>query len=142
MHRLPPRRHRRPRSRSQRSDVGNGHDRRRRLVRHRDVFGSRYDEIVSGLHRRGRRGEPDGCAVRTASKWKGVEFTRVSVQTGTVSQTSGLTSATAGLTAVDMTKTWIVYSYSADDGTPSGMSQKLVRGGVTSTTQVTVDRNG
>ncbi len=48
---------------------------------------------------------------------------------------------TGSLTSVDTTKTWLVYTYTSEDGTGADIGQKLVRGLVTSSTQVTFDRD-
>src|SRR6185295_13568081 len=74
-------------------------------------------------------------------EWQVVQYTGASVQTGDLTMAAGTASATAALTSVTTTKTWLVYNYRSEDGTATDMGQKLMRGRITSATQLTFDRN-
>ncbi len=78
----------------------------------------------------------------TISYWQVVEFEDAIVQHGTVSFGTTDSSKTATPNnEIDPDKTWLLYSYDSGGGTDSNIGQKMIRGEITSGTQLTFDRD-
>ncbi len=74
--------------------------------------------------------------------WFVIEYTDAVVQSGTVLLTDLSFSVTDAITAVDLTKSWMIFTQSFTSGTPSSPTgDKMIRGRFTSTTQLTFDRD-
>src|SRR5207244_9020853 len=61
-------------------------------------------------------------------EWQVVEYTDSSVQTGDVSFASNQASAPVTIPAVDETKAWLLFSYTAANGSFANIGQRMVRG--------------
>src|SRR5207249_6744628 len=66
-----------------------------------------------------------GCAPDSAVDWQVVEYANSSVQTGSVSLATGDLSKTSSLaSSVDVTKSWLLFSYKTESGTATNIGQK------------------
>ena len=74
-------------------------------------------------------------------EWQVIEYSDALVQTGDVSFGTSTGNVSSAVTAVDLTKSWLVYSYKSDSGTAANIGQKLVRGLVCDATTVCFDRD-
>ncbi|HWO57108.1 MAG TPA: hypothetical protein VNN55_06040, partial [bacterium] len=73
--------------------------------------------------------------------WQVVSMPGAVVQRGTLTLASGSTSTTQAISAVDTTRSFVLYSYNAPNGTQSNIGQKMVQAWLSSPTQVTFQRN-
>jgi KaiC/GvpD/RAD55 family RecA-like ATPase len=78
------------------------------------------------------------------AEWQVIEYTDASVQTGDVTFNPGNPSdgsKTVTIPTVDETKAWLLFTYTADNGTTSNIGQKMVRGLIMTPTTLVFDRN-
>jgi hypothetical protein len=73
-------------------------------------------------------------------EWQVVTYTGANVQSGDVTIAAGSTSNTATVSSVDLTKSWLIYTYNLGDGNTADIGQHLVRGLITNATTLTFDR--
>ena len=74
-------------------------------------------------------------------EWQIVAYTDASVQTGDVTFVSGDSSKTVTIPTVDETKAWLLFTYTADNGTAFNIGPKMVRGSIMNPTTLVFDRN-
>src|SRR5438445_287501 len=75
-------------------------------------------------------------------EWQVVEYTDASVQTGDVSFASNQASAPVTIPAVDETKAWLLFSYTAANGSFANIGQRMVRGLIVNPVTLVFDRVG
>ncbi|HAV61913.1 MAG TPA: hypothetical protein DCY13_06070, partial [Verrucomicrobiales bacterium] len=73
--------------------------------------------------------------------WQVIEFANATVQAGDLSFLAGDASKTATITSVNTNKSWLLYTFRSPDGTIANIGQKLLRGLITSSTNLTFDRS-
>ncbi len=73
--------------------------------------------------------------------WQVVTFTGASVQRNILTLASASTSVTAAITSVDLSRSFLLYSYSSPTGTVNNIGQKQVRGRISSATQLEFTRD-
>ncbi len=73
--------------------------------------------------------------------WQVVTFTGSSVQRNILTLASASTSTTATITSVDLSRSFLLYSYSSPTGTVNNIGQKMVQGRFSSATQLEFTRD-
>jgi cellulose synthase/poly-beta-1,6-N-acetylglucosamine synthase-like glycosyltransferase/transposase-like protein len=74
--------------------------------------------------------------------WQVIEYANSNVQSGEVSFGNTDASKTATISPVDVAKTWLLFSYDYDINGNLNPNQYIIRGRITSPTQLTFDRQG
>src|SRR5947209_18467558 len=75
-------------------------------------------------------------------EWQVVEYTDASVQTGDVSFAANQVSVHVTIPAVDETKAWLLFSYTAANGSFANIGQRMVRGLIMNPVTLVFDRVG
>ncbi len=73
--------------------------------------------------------------------WQVVSFPGASVQRNITSMASGTGTSTATITSVDLTRSILLFSYNASNGTAANIGQKMLRGRFSSATQLEFSRD-
>ncbi|MGB5138681.1 MAG: tandem-95 repeat protein, partial [Candidatus Zixiibacteriota bacterium] len=73
--------------------------------------------------------------------WQVVTFTGSSVQRNLLSMSSGTATSTATITSVDLSRSILLFSYYAANGTAANIGQKMLRGRFSSATQLEFTRD-
>lgn len=75
-------------------------------------------------------------------EWQVIQYDDCSVQRGSdTGMASGDSSELASISEIDLSKSFLIFSYIHPDGTSANIGQKLLRGRITSSTQLTFDRD-
>jgi len=80
------------------------------------------------------------AGVGGSSEWQVIEYTAATVQSGDLSFAVGDASLSATVAAVNVPKTWLLFSYASASGTATNIAQKMLWGTLTDATTVTFDR--
>ena len=95
-------------------------------------------EITASNNLQLRRNTGNGTA---KVDWQVIEYECSSVEKNTISGwTTSSTTATLS-PAVDLSKSWLIYSYSTSTGGDATMAENMVRGRITADNELTFDRN-
>ncbi len=73
-------------------------------------------------------------------EWQVIEYTGAAVQSGDLSFAAGDASRSATVAAVNVPKTWLLFSYASASGTGTNIAQKMLWGTLTDATTLTFDR--
>jgi len=74
-------------------------------------------------------------------EWQVIEYTGALLQSGDLSFAAGDASLSAAVAAVNVSKAWLLFSYTSASGTGANIAQKMLWGTVTDATTVTFDRS-
>ncbi|MGD9307025.1 MAG: LamG domain-containing protein, partial [Desulfobacterales bacterium] len=73
--------------------------------------------------------------------WQVVEYACSTVQKNTISGWTSLMTTAALSPSVDLSKSWLIYSYKTDSGGDTTMAENMVRGRITANNELTFDRD-
>ena len=96
-------------------------------------------EITANNNLQLRKNTGDGTA---KVDWQVIEYGCSAVQKNTISSWATASTTDTLSPTVDLSKSWLIYSYKTDNGGDTTMAENMVRGRITANNELTFDRDG